>query len=106
MAFVISRATKVCQIRSQVLCDVVLFTQAASSMILSVKRLLRLLTLWTMSDHPYLVEVLHRRPFNRRTSLKTMLQSQTAWYEGSIRLMKLTVFCLPLLASTTTFFYT
>ena len=27
----------------------------------SVKRLLCLLTLWTLSDHPYLVEVLHRR---------------------------------------------
>ena len=44
----------------------------------SAKRLLRLLTLWTPSDHPYLIEVLHRRPFSRRTSPKTMLQGQTA----------------------------
>ena len=86
-----------------VLCDVVLFTYAASSrnenLSPSAKRLLRLLILWMLSDHPYLVEVLRRHPFNHRTSLKTMLQSQTV---GLIRLVKLIDFCLPFLVSTAT----
>ena len=50
----------------------------------SAKRFLRLLTLWTLSDHPYLVEVLHRRPFNRRTSPKTMLQSHANSWVGRL----------------------
>ena len=83
MVFVMSRATKVCQTRSQVLCDVVLFTgrlvQGKNEILSpSAKRLLRLLTLWTPSDYPYLVEVLHRCPFSCRTSPKTTLQGQTA----------------------------
>ena len=42
----------------------------------SAKIPLRLLTLWTPSDHPYLVEVLHPHPLGRRTSVKSELQSQ------------------------------
>ena len=82
MVFIMSIATKVCQTSSQVPCDVVLFIQVAdknNNLSPSAKRLLHLLTLWTLSDRPYLVEVVHRCPFNCWTSSKNMLQSQTAW---------------------------
>ena len=76
MVFVMSRATKVCQTR---FCLPGRLVQGKNEILSpSAKRLLRLLMLWTSSDNPYLVEVLHRRPFSHRMSPKAMLQSQTA----------------------------
>ena len=83
MVFVMSRTTKF--VKHEARCFATWFcsprrlVQSKNEILSpSAKRLLRLLTLWTPSDYPYLVEVLHRRPFSRRTSPKTTLQGQTA----------------------------
>ena len=59
-------------------------------------------TLWIPPDYLYLVEVLHRHRLNLPLSLRTMLQGQTTWKEGSLTLAKNVEFCLPLLPSVTT----
>ena len=54
----------------------------------STVKYLRLAASWTPSDYLYLVEVLHRHLLNLRTSLRTVLYSQTAWKDGSLSLVK------------------
>ena len=49
----------------------------------STERYLWLVTLWMPSDYLYLVKVLHRHLLSLPTSLRTTLQGQTTWKDGS-----------------------
>ena len=83
ISFGLSEASFVCQPKSQELttrvCSSKRLVEVSQKFLSpSTVRYLRLAASWTPSDYLYLVEVLYRHLLNLRTSLRTVLYSQTA----------------------------
>ncbi len=107
ISFDLSEVLFVCQPKTQELttqvCSLKQLVRGKSEILSpSTARYLRLAASWMPLDYLYLVEVLHRHLLNLRTLLRTVLYSQTVWKDGSLSLVKMSKFCLPLLLSVVT----